>query len=587
MKTIIAVFGVLVLLLSACAGGGTSTEEPASDEQPAVSESAEKSEQQEADGQQETAEEQETAGQPEAFEPEPITKSSEILAVYSCPAAQIITNDDQTKELADTVIYLYKDFSFVQYVDHDNRYEVYSAGSFELNFDWNDPNREKKTPHILTLNVNQMHADDHELDFTDAVYDVNLDKMTDYCLYPDDIRTDLKLVAAFMQVDKQKFVKQDGSEEYLTTIWFYYDDGSFQQYAILNDEEQVLFSSGEYSVTKDEFMNESLLTIHRTKKYQDGTGLADYDSTHDYVIGELGFIRIYPSESAGDTASIMAGDINKEEFDALIASGPVADESLISASEWATAVKERGILRVGTTVSSMLFSSQEKEDSGIYGFDAGLYQLLAGYIFGDSSNFSIIHVTSPLVSDRTREGVLLDNRADAVFSTYSILPEREEIISFAGPYFTTRQSVLVRAGNTRINGYEDLEGMKVAVQYGTSVVSVVEKYAPGAVCVELNGDDECLQALANGKVDAYVSDFTLLASATIEYPGVFEIRGDLFGPDDNYGVGLPKDSDGVAFVNEFLRTIEEDGTWAKLWKICFGDRIGGTGEIPAPPAIAE
>ena len=180
----------------------------------------------------------------------------------------------------------------------------------------------------------------------------------------------------------------------------------------------------------------------------------------------------------------------------------------------------------------MLFSIQADDDSGIYGFDAGLYQLLARYIFGDSSKISIVHVTSPLVSDRTREGVLLDDRADAVFSTYSILPEREEIISFAGPYFVTRQSVLVGAGNTQISGYEDLAGKKVAVQYGTSVIPVMKEYAPEAILVELNGDDECLEALANGKVDAYVSDFTILASANIEHPGVFEIRGEPFGPNE-------------------------------------------------------
>lgn len=43
----------------------------------------------------------------------------------------------------------------------------------------------------------------------------------------------------------------------------------------------------------------------------------------------------------------------------------------------------------------------------------------------------------------------------------------------------------------------------------------------------------------------------------------------------------------AVFVNEFLRTIEKDGTWAKLWKICFGDRIGGVEEIPEPPVIPE
>ena len=120
----------------------------------------------------------------------------------------------------------------------------------------------------------------------------------DYCLYPDDVRTDLKLVAAFMQVDKQKLVKADGSEQYLPTIWFYYDNGTFQQYAVIDGEKDVLFSSGEYSVAEDASTSKSIITLHRTQKYQDGIGLADYDSTHEYVLGELGFIRVFPSDEA-------------------------------------------------------------------------------------------------------------------------------------------------------------------------------------------------------------------------------------------------------------------------------------------------
>ena len=38
----------------------------------------------------------------------------------------------------------------------------------------------------------------------------------------------------------------------------------------------------------------SVLTLHRTQKYADGIGLVEYDSTHDYSMGKLGFIRIYP-----------------------------------------------------------------------------------------------------------------------------------------------------------------------------------------------------------------------------------------------------------------------------------------------------
>ena len=218
----------------------------------------------------------------------------EILAIYSCPETQIITDDARTKELADTLIFLYQDYTYTQYVNHNNRYEIYSSGTFETNFDWKEPDWQFAAPHILTIHTLKLHDVNHQQEAADLTYDINLDRVTDYCLYPDNLRTDLKLVAAFMQVDKQKLVRTDGSEEYLPTIWFYYNDGSFQQYAVVDGQNNVLFSCGDYSVTDPAFTEGAVLKIHRTQKYQDGTGLTDYNSTHEYVIGELGFIRVIP-----------------------------------------------------------------------------------------------------------------------------------------------------------------------------------------------------------------------------------------------------------------------------------------------------
>ena len=72
--------------------------------------------------------------------------------------------------------------------------------------------------------------------------------------------------------------------------------------------------------------------------------------------------------------------------------------------------------------------------------------------------------------------------------------------------------------------------------------------------------------------------------AIVKNPGKYKIVGDPFGPEDLYGVGLPKDSDGVDFVNDFLKQVEDDGTWAKLWKIAIGDRTN-LESAPEPPAI--
>ena len=274
-----------------------------------------------------------------------------------------------------------------------------------------------------------------------------------------------------------------------------------------------------------------------------------------------------------------ATPINKEAFDALLKSGPVASDEDIAASEWASAVKEAGILRVGGTRTSFLFSQLDETDNGIRGFDAGLYQLLARYILGDESKYELTQVTSS-----TRESVLTSDQVDAVFATYSITPSRQEVISFAGPYYTSQQAVLVKNGNTEISGIDGLADKIVATQAGSTGPAILEEYAPDAIVQEFEDDIQARTAVEQGRADAYVTDYTLILNSIVKNPGAYAVAGDVFGPIDPYGIGLPKDSDGVAFVNEFLKTIEEDGTWAELWKISLGDRTG-IETVPEAPAI--
>lgn len=285
-----------------------------------------------------------------------------------------------------------------------------------------------------------------------------------------------------------------------------------------------------------------------------------------------------PAASSAPAAPAAVA-IDKAAFDGLIASGPVADDADINANSWAAAVKKAGVLRVGGTRTSFLFSQLDETDNGLRGFDAGLYQLLARYILGDETKFELTQVDSS-----TRESVLQSAQVDAVFATYSITHSRQEVISFAGPYYTSRQAVLVKAGNDKITGVDSLEGKTVATQSGSTGPDILAKYAPKAVIQEFANDLEARTALEQGRVDAYVTDYTLLLNSIVKNPGAYQIAGDVFGPEDNYGIGLPLNSDGVEFVNGFLKKIEEDGTWAKLWKISLGDRTG-IADAPEAPVI--
>ena len=275
-----------------------------------------------------------------------------------------------------------------------------------------------------------------------------------------------------------------------------------------------------------------------------------------------------------------APQVDAAAYDALIASGAVADDATIAESPWATKIRDAGTLRVGGVVTSTFFSLENFEDGVVRGFDAGLSQLLARYILGDEKKVELTQVTSD-----TRESVLTNDQVDAVFATYSITDERREIIDFAGPYYTSQQSILVTKDNDDITSVEDLAGKNVAVQSGSTGPSIMEDIMPDAVLQEFTTDEEARTALEQGRVDAYVIDNTMHMGAVARNPSKYKIVGEPFGPIDPYGVGLSKESEGaVDFVNRFIASIEESGLWADLWQVTIGDRTGQD-EPPAPPAV--
>ena len=188
------------------------------------------------------------------------------------------------------------------------------------------------------------------------------------------------------------------------------------------------------------------------------------------------------------------------------------------------------------------------------------------------------------MNSSTREQVLINNQVDVVFATYSITPARAEKIAFAGPYYTSKAGVLTKATNKDIQSYSDLGGKKVATQAGSTGPAILAQFAPQAVVQEFQTHQEALDGLRQGRVDAYVTDHTLLLNTLSLGNAQARLAGAPFGAQDPYGVGLPKGSDGVAFVNQFLRQVQADGTWSKLWTIAIGERTGST-DVPTPPDL--
>lgn len=118
---------------------------------------------------------------------------------------------------------------------------------------------------------------------------------------PPFVRENTKVVAVFAAGLAQPLQRFDSASEpdMIDTIWIYYDNGTFVQFAQI-DHLFDYFSEGTYSFGNggsffiDESTKNGTITINRAKKHSTKEGRpTEYISSHEYVLGSLGFKQLY------------------------------------------------------------------------------------------------------------------------------------------------------------------------------------------------------------------------------------------------------------------------------------------------------
>jgi glutamate transport system substrate-binding protein len=208
--------------------------------------------------------------------------------------------------------------------------------------------------------------------------------------------------------------------------------------------------------------------------------------------------------------------------------------------------------------------------------------MLAHYITGKTDVQALTKLTITTVD--TRETLLQNGTVDAVFATYTITPARAQKVDFAGPYYESGDAIMVKKDNSTITSVDDLHGKKVATESNSTAALALKQKVPDAQVTLFQTDEECQAAVQQGRVDAYVLDQGILVSDASTNKQV-KVVGQPF-TEEPYGIGLPKDQGGAKqFVNDFLKKIYSDGSWAKLWKATIGTIVSGN--PPTPPTIGS
>ncbi|MFF8862875.1 MULTISPECIES: glutamate ABC transporter substrate-binding protein [unclassified Streptomyces] len=171
-----------------------------------------------------------------------------------------------------------------------------------------------------------------------------------------------------------------------------------------------------------------------------------------------------------------------------------------------------------------------------------------------------------------RETMLQRGDVQFIAASYSITPERQQKVDFAGPYLLAHQDVLVRADDNSIKSPKDLNNKKLcSVTGSTSAQNVHDKLAPKAQLQEYPTYSACLTGLQNKAIDALTTDDSILAgyAAQSQFKGKFKLGGFKM-TNENYGIGVKKGSDLKAKINKALESMVSDGSWEAAVKKNFG-----------------
>ncbi len=291
-----------------------------------------------------------------------------------------------------------------------------------------------------------------------------------------------------------------------------------------------------------------------------------------------------PTSTSTSSASGSASanrQISQDAYDTVIKGGPVADGSVVSASSWATKIKSQGYLKSGGTTTGAIFSLKDPTTGRIAGFDIGIADLLAHYITGGTDVSKLTQISQTSVD--TRETMLQNNTVDIVVATYSITTARAQKIAFAGPYYSSGDSIQVKSDNTTIKSVTDLAGKKLVTESNSTAITALQKFVPGNTPTLFADNDSCVAAVEQGRADAYILDEAILLGNAVKATDL-KVVGTPFTTDP-YGVGVNKSDPAVkAFVNTFLQKIFDSGDWLKLWKATVGVYVEA---VPTPPALGS
>lgn len=226
-------------------------------------------------------------------------------------------------------------------------------------------------------------------------------------------------------------------------------------------------------------------------------------------------------------------------------------------------VKE-GTLTIGSSPDYPPFENLVNEE--IVGYEVDLWNKIA-------EDLGLEVEVIPMNFDGILTAVASGNQIDLGISGFTITPERQQTVDFTTSFYTDDIGICAMkdSGITEANADEMLtkEGIKIAVQSGTTGQAYMEENYPNAEVIPFTSSNDCFAAMNAGKADVACTNSAVVSSMVEgSYTDAAVVK--MIATGEEYGIAVNKDNAALtAAINDLLAKYQEDGTIDDLMSVWF------------------
>ncbi|ENV33323.1 transporter substrate-binding domain-containing protein [Acinetobacter gerneri] len=222
-------------------------------------------------------------------------------------------------------------------------------------------------------------------------------------------------------------------------------------------------------------------------------------------------------------------------------------------------IRKNGVIRIAVFADNPPFGYVDSQGKN-QGFDVALAKQVTKDLLGDENKIQFV-----VTEAANRVEFLKSNKVDVVFASFSVTPERKQVVDFAEPYLKAALGIASPKAKP-IDRIEQLYGKTLIVNKGSSSDSFFSKNYPQINLLKFEQNTDAFNALKDGRGDAISQDSTYALAWAAENPK-FTVGIQQIGNQDYIASAVKKgNSSLLKWLNSEMIHLRETGQIQSIYR---------------------